>query len=213
MTPTEKDLHAVVPTRAGFVAVGGDLVQTLGRGVVLARGTLAGGTLRPWLHAGARLDAGVDDAGLDAGADAGADAGVNDAGLDAGADAGADAGGFDAGTVDAGVLDAGVLDAGPLDAGRLDAGVDAGASDAGLVDGGADGGPLFEGADCQGRFSDCQLPLQCVMILPPFAFTCTDVCANVTECGAYGAQACCRVPNPQEFRSMCLPARFCDGGS
>lgn len=205
-TPTEKDLHAVLPTRTGFVAVGGDLVQTLGRGVVLTRGALPGGALRPWPHGGVRLDAGVNDAGADAGSeDAGADGGTADAGTDAGV--------FDAGVVDAGTFDAGAPDAGPLDAGPLDAGVDAGVADAGLVDGGADGGPLFAGDDCQGRYSDCPLPLQCVMILPPFAFACTDVCMSVSECGAYGAGACCRVPNPQEFRSMCLPARFCDGGS
>lgn len=194
-TPTEKDLHAVVSTRSGFVAVGGDLVQTLGRGIVLAKGALAGGALQPWPNAGVPLDAGTD-------------AGVMDGGLDAGVvDAGVDAGSSDAGRVDAG-FDAGSPDAGGVDAGETDAG----APDAGHSDGGADGGPLFAGDDCQGRYGDCTMPLQCVMILPPFAFTCTDVCMDVSECGAYGVGACCRVPNPQEFRNMCLPSRFCDGG-
>ncbi len=69
--------------------------------------------------AGARVDAGVQDAGF-------ADAGVTDAGVP------------DAGVVDAGVADAGVVDAGEVDAGVPDAGeVDAGIFDAGLSDAGA----------------------------------------------------------------------------
>lgn len=169
---TSKDLHAVLQTRAGFVAVGGDLVQTLGRGVLLSSGGLSGGTLRRWPFEGVPLDAGFD-GGFDAGVDAGVD------------------GGFDAGFDDDGGLDGGD------------------------VDGGADAGPLAEGDDCDGRFADCRSPLQCTMVFPwtPVSFTCSSVCTDVAECGAYGAGACCRTPNPQSFMNQCLPARFCDGGS
>lgn len=83
------------------------------------------------------VDAGVVDAGRDAGV---VDAGVIDAGdADAGvADAGdADAGVEDAGAADAGEPDAGAVDAGAPDAGSEDAGApDAGEADAGDVDAG-----------------------------------------------------------------------------
>lgn len=183
---TNKDLHAVLETRTGLVAVGGDLVQTLGRGVLISSGALAGGTVKPWPHGGVPLDAGVD-----AGFDGGVDGGV-DAGLDGGSDAGLDAG-FDGGALDGG----------------LDGGADAGSSDAGL-----DGGLIGPGGDCESRFGDCEPALQCTMIFPwtPVSFTCSGTCADVSQCGAYGAGACCRVPNPQSFMSQCLPERFCDGG-
>jgi hypothetical protein len=88
----------------------------------------------------AGYDAGAADAGYDAG-DAGYDAGPGDAGpRDAGADGGYDAGAGDAG-YDAGVGDAG-YDAGPKDAGA-DGGSDAGA-DAGLTDGGDSGLPVVD---------------------------------------------------------------------
>ncbi len=88
---------------------------------------------RPIFDAGVSVDAGPVDAGVfDAGVDAGFDAGV-DAGFDAGVDAGFDAG------VDAG-FDAG-LDAG-FDAG-LDAGTDAGALDAGPPPDAVIDAPLF----------------------------------------------------------------------
>jgi hypothetical protein len=92
--------------------------------------------------ADAGFDGGHDAGGADAGFDGGHDAGV-DAGLDGGHDAGFD-GGHDAGASDAG-MDAGV-DAG-IDAGvdgGIDAGVDGGV-DAGATDAGFDAGPLDAG--------------------------------------------------------------------
>lgn len=226
---TERDLHAVLPVRGGFVAVGGDLVQRLGRGVVLARAPLEGGALRSWPFAGIRFDAGAPDAGPgdggvgDAGVpDAGGvDAGLPDAGLpDAGlTDAGVDAGASDAGRLDGGGADSGMPDGGAADASvspdasTPDAGADAAVVDAG-VDAGADAG-LGAGADCQGRFADCTPPLDCTMILPssPLSFRCVGACMDATACGAYGAGSCCRLPNPQTFSTVCLPADFCDAGS
>lgn len=68
---TSLGLHGVVATRGGFVAVGGDLLGTFGRGVLVARGPLEGGALQAWPHAGVRWDggqvredAGIEDAGL-----------------------------------------------------------------------------------------------------------------------------------------------------
>ena len=72
--------------------------------------------------------------------DGGHDAGVADAGVDAGTneDAGSDAGDLDAGLPDAGDSDAGAPDAGPADAGDVDAGVsDAGAAGCPVPTGGA----------------------------------------------------------------------------
>ncbi|MBS2029559.1 MAG: aryl-sulfate sulfotransferase [Deltaproteobacteria bacterium] len=87
------------------------------------------------------------DAGPDAGVDAGnlGDGGEYDAGpIDAGP---IDAGPIDAGAIDAGPVDAGPVDAGPEDAGPVDAGpVDAGPEDAGPVDAGPiDAGPQGDG--------------------------------------------------------------------
>ena len=100
---TRRGLHGVATTRAGFVAVGGELLGAFGQGVILSRGGLEGGPIQAWPNAGEHFDAGVD-AGVDAGPeDAGTDAGLDDAGADAGFDGGSDAG-TDAGTNDAGSL-------------------------------------------------------------------------------------------------------------
>ncbi len=104
-------------------------------------------------------DAGLVDAGADAGsnvdagsADAGAsDAGFDDAGLDAG---GADAGVVDAGVVDGGATDAGVPDAGATDGGVADAGLDAGTPDAGGPDASVDGGLADAGSSDAGPLTD-----------------------------------------------------------
>lgn len=188
---TDLGLHAVISTRAGFVAVGGDLVQTLGRGVVLARGALAAGAPRSWPHAGV--------------------------GWDAGLDGGADAGRFDAGVPDGGVMDAGVADAGEGDAGAADAGAaDAGSGDAGS-DGGSDAGPsdggtLGHGDDCSMEPSGCIANTTCWFVFGPFKSFCAATCTDVGECSAYGAGACCRLPGPQAMENVCLTASVCDGG-
>ncbi|MBL8923500.1 MAG: hypothetical protein JNJ54_31895 [Myxococcaceae bacterium] len=208
---TNLGLHAVTPTSTGFVAVGGDLVQTLGRGVVLARGALEGGAVRRWPHAGVPLDAGAD-AGV-------ADAGLPDAGgldggaLDGGADAGVtDAGVMDAGLADAGLADAGVTDAG-VDAGLTDAGViDAGVADAGAVDGGMDGGVLGPGDDCGMAPASCGPGMMCWFVFGPFRNYCAGTCTDAAECGGYGAGACCRLPGPQAMENVCLRADHCDAG-
>lgn len=95
---TSHGLHAVVATREGFVAVGGDLLGALGHGVLVSSTALEGGTLRRWPTGGVRFDAGVEDAGVE---DAGVDAGVEDAGME---DAGMEDGGLDAGTLGPGEL-------------------------------------------------------------------------------------------------------------
>ena len=99
---TRRGLHGVATTRAGFVAVGGELLGAFGQGVILSRGGLAGGEIQAWPNAGQHFDAGVD-AGIDAGTDAGLDDGGTDAGFDGGSDAGNDAGVDDAG-LDSGML-------------------------------------------------------------------------------------------------------------
>lgn len=70
---TRWGLHGVAVTREGFVAVGGDLLGSLGHGVVLVRGGTLGATaLQPWPSSGVPFDGGVvDDGGVDGGTDAG----------------------------------------------------------------------------------------------------------------------------------------------
>lgn len=128
------------------------------------------------------------DAGVDAGMDAGVDAGV-DAGFDAGSDAGFDAGedaGFDAGLADAGQDDAGV----------------------------PDGGWLGPGASCDANLTACQPGLSCWFVFGPYTNFCAGRCNDASECGAYGAGACCRVPGPQVTTPVCLPynSGVCDAG-
>lgn len=77
---TRRGLHGAAVTSTGFVAVGGELLGAFGQGVVLSRGALEGGALRPWPNQGVPYDAGV----MDAGVDGGTDAGEEDAGVDAG---------------------------------------------------------------------------------------------------------------------------------
>lgn len=195
---TDFGLHAVAVTRSGFVAVGGDLVQTLGRGIVLARGELPAGALRQWPNGGVPWDAGVMDAGAN-------DAGASDAGIDAGVS--------DAGLADAGSLDAGDLDAGPNDAGPIDAGsFDAGPTDAGEDGGVGDGGSLGHGENCTDAPSECIAGTNCWFVFGPFRSYCAATCTDVAQCGAYGAGACCRLPGPQAMENVCLTAEVCDGG-
>lgn len=114
-------------------------------------------------------------------------------------------------------FDAGV-DAGPPDAGpQLDGGDDAGTEDAGF-DGGSDAGPpdggwLSEGELCDGRYTDCRPGLDCWFVFGPFKSYCAALCTDVTECGAYGANACCKVPGPQVMTPVCLPEIACDAGN
>lgn len=122
---------------------------------------------------------------------------------------------YDAG-VDAGI-DAGPIDAGPIDAGPpSDAGEDAGVEEDAGVDGGPpvpDGGWLTEGAACDGRFTDCRPGLECWFVFGPFKSYCAALCADVSQCGAYGANACCKIPGPQVMTPVCLPEIACDGGN
>jgi hypothetical protein len=182
---TRRGLHGAAVTREGFVAVGGELLGAFGNGVLLARGKLEAGPLQTWPTRGVRFDAGVD-AGLDAGGDAGIDAG-DDAGFDGGAE-----------------------DAGPPDAGSPDAGQDAG-QDAGAPD----GGWLGPGASCDVDPTACQPGLACWFVFGPFKNFCAARCTDSSECGAYGAGACCTLPGPQVTTPVCLPfdAGVCDAGS
>lgn len=196
---TDFGLHAVLSSRSGFVAVGGDLVDTLGRGIVLTNGSLEGGVVQQWPHPGIRFDGGID-------------AGVMDAGV-------VDAGPMDAGVVDAGLVDAGLVDAGPVDAGPVDAGsVDAGEPDAGDLDGGdadagvRDGGFLGPGDDCGMAPNDCGPGMMCWFVFGPFRNYCAATCTDVAQCGAYGPGACCRLPGPQAMENVCLTSTVCDGG-
>lgn len=191
---TDFGLHAVLSSRSGFVAVGGDLVDTLGRGIVLTNGSLEGGVVQQWPHPGIRFDGGID-------------AGVMDAGV------------VDAGPMDAGVVDAGLVDAGPVDAGPVDAGsVDAGEPDAGDLDGGdadagvRDGGFLGPGDDCGMAPNDCGPGMMCWFVFGPFRNYCAATCTDVAQCGAYGPGACCRLPGPQAMENVCLTSTVCDGG-
>lgn len=185
---TDFGLHAALASRAGFVAVGGDLVDTLGRGIVLTNGSLEGGVVQQWPHPGLRFDAGVGDAGLP-------DAGPMDAGVDGG---GLDAGVGDGGTADAGV-DAGEPDGGELDAGAPDAGP-------------GDGGLLGPGDDCGLAPNDCGQGMTCWFVFGPFKNYCAATCTDVAQCGAYGPGACCRLPGPQAMENVCLTSAVCDGG-
>lgn len=115
------------------------------------------------------------------------DAGVADSGVDAGVDAGADAGFSDA---------------------SADAGVDAG------TDAGVDAGLLGPGDWCDSAPQLCQPGLVCWFVLGPFRSVCSGTCTASTDCGAYGAGACCKLPGPQATMPVCLPfdAGVCDAG-
>ncbi len=113
-----------------------------------------------------------------------------DAGVDAGTDGGADAG--------------------------EDGGVDGG-EDAGLDGGLPDGGWLGPGARCDGAASqscDPSSSLSCWFVFGPYTNFCAGFCTDASECGAYGAGACCRLPGPQVTTPVCLPAGIgvCDAG-
>lgn len=187
---TDLGLHAAVVTSGGFIAVGGDLVQTLGRGILLARGGLEGGPVRTWPNAGVPFDGGMPDAGVDAG--------VSDGGVDAGSDAG--------------LPDAGMMDAGVRDSGVLDGGVDAGPVDGGGADAGSDGGVLGPGDECGGNPAGCGAGMMCWFVFGPFRDYCAGTCIDASTCGAYGAGACCKLPGPQAMENVCLRAEHCDGG-
>lgn len=120
---------------------------------------------------------------------------------------------YDAGTVDAGTVDAG--EDGGIDAGPIDAGDDAGVEDAGADAGREppDGGWLPPGGECDGRFQDCAPGLDCWFVFGPFKSYCSAICFDASQCGAYGPNACCRVPGPQVMTPVCLPEIACDAGS
>lgn len=104
---------------------------------------------------------------------------------DAGTDAGIDAG------IDAGSEDAGSEDAGPEDAGLM----------------------LDAGASCDATPNECAPGLSCWFVFGPFHSFCGAQCTDVSECGAYGPDACCKRPGPQVTVNVCLPVDGCDGGS
>lgn len=185
---TDFGLHAVLASRSGFIAVGGDLVDTLGRGIVLTNGSLEAGPMQQWPNAGIRFDGGVDAGVMDAGVP---DAGPVDAGVP---DAGPSDAGFDAGLVDAGIEDAGEVDAGEPDAGLRD------------------GGFLGPGDDCGMTPGDCGPGLMCWFVFGPFRNYCATTCTDVAQCGAYGPGACCRLPGPQAMENVCLTSTVCDAG-
>ncbi|MFZ5441300.1 MAG: hypothetical protein ACOZQL_14930 [Myxococcota bacterium] len=103
----------------------------------------------------------------------------------------------------------------PLDGGvePEDAGADAG------TDGGPpeppDGGWLSPGASCDERPGDCdpRLNLSCWFVFGPYKSYCGAACTDVSECGAYGAGACCKLPGPQVTQTVCLPEIACDAGT
>jgi hypothetical protein len=97
------------------------------------------------------------------------------------------------------------------DAGLEDAGVEDGGTDAGREE--PDGGWLTEGAACDGRYEDCRPGLDCWLVFGPFKSYCAALCTDVSECGAYGVNACCKVPGPQVMTPVCLPEIACDGGN
>jgi hypothetical protein len=116
---------------------------------------------------------------------------------------------YDAG-VDAGVTDGGAIDAGPVDAGVDDAGSeDAGLDDAGSPDAGQMLGP---GSPCDAFPTECAAGLSCWFVFGPYHNWCGAVCGDVSECGAYGVNACCKHPGPQVTFNVCLPEEACDAG-
>ena len=86
------------------------------------------------------------------------------------------------------------------------------------VDGGPveppDGGWLPPGAECESAPAACDptLGLRCWFVFGPYRYWCGGDCSDVSECGAYGAGACCKVPGPQVSQAVCLPADACDAG-
>ncbi|MDP1829599.1 MAG: hypothetical protein Q8L48_40405 [Archangium sp.] len=124
------------------------------------------------------------------------------------------------------VLTNGALEGGPLrawpnaglrfDAGVPDAGPDDGGVDAGLEDAGPpDGGWLGPGASCDAQPQGCEPGLACWFVFGPYKNFCAGFCGSDSECGAYGAGACCKLPGPQVTTPVCLPfdAGVCDAGS
>ena len=112
---------------------------------------------------------------------------------------------------DAGVPDAGEVDAGEIDAGEVDAGeIDAGEVDAGEIDAGP---PLGPGELCEDPLRSCAPGLNCWFVFGPFHSWCGATCTDVSECGASGPGACCKLPGPQVSVTVCLPEAACDAGS
>lgn len=120
-----------------------------------------------------------------------------------------------------GELEGGALQPWPNEGLRFDAGVDAGQpdggeeEDAGVDAGPPDGGWLGPGVSCDGAPQSCEPPMACWFVFGPYKSFCGGTCNDDSECGAYGAGACCTLPGPQVTQPVCLPfdAGVCDAGS
>ena len=189
LPPLSKDcLHGAAVLPDGFVAVGGDLLSGQKRGIVVARGTLAGGAVGAWPFPGRPLP----DAGSPVDGGTG-DAGAGDAGAADAAGAGVDAGAADAGAADTGVADVGSPDVGSGDAGSA---------------AGADAAAFPPGAFCDSNVNGCVSTEDCWLIVSAGRPICTRVCRDATGCSLYGANACCEIPGPQTHISVCIPQRL-----
>lgn len=125
----------------------------------------------------------------DAGVDAGRDAGPGDAGLDGGVDAGLPDAGLDAGTPDAGVPDAGLPDAG-IDAGApIDAGC---ASDL----------ECFGALHCDPTTRDC---VECVSSTHCLSSVVPVCDLRVHQCVGCVASSDCANPTPVCDQAQCIP--------
>ena len=72
---------------------------------------------------------------------------------------------------------------------------------------------LDAGASCDATPNECAPGLSCWFVFGPFHSFCGAQCTDVSECGAYGPDACCKRPGPQVTINVCLPVDGCDGGS
>ncbi|MDP3500282.1 MAG: hypothetical protein Q8S33_08120 [Myxococcales bacterium] len=66
--------------------------------------------------------------------------------------------------------------------------------------------------NCSDAPADCAAGTDCWFVFGPFRSYCAATCTDVSQCGAYGAGACCRLPGPQAMENVCLTAEVCDGG-
>lgn len=91
-------------------------------------------------------------------------------------------------------------------------GMDAGMPpDAGVGgDGGVDAGPTGPGPGelCGMLPNICDQVLECWLVISAGEYICTQPCADASECGAYGPDACCERPGFQTLETVCLPGSY-----
>ena len=83
-----------------------------------------------------------------------------------------------------------------------------------IVDERPDAGPPADAPSGAGPGEPCDPgcagELVCVAFAAAETELCTAACSSADQCGAYGANACCRRASPQALTSVCTPASLCN---